>query len=296
MEILKCSNRELDGITLGQWVEHKGKEVQILAVDYENEYGLNYLIPTDLGYMHTFGEVKAMKQHKDVEFLVDKSSDIEVKWVAKSELENYKTNLKILEKSDRSRDGFTIGDKVKFHGKVYKLLGIDFGNSGDYNFLIEGEHSITKLEVVLKHFKVSDIEVLKWLDPNILISWRTKEELELVKEDKKETTPDNITLHKHEYSDTGKQGIDTVGVLHEKPTSDIKEVCTFAPSSHYEFGDGLNCMTFIEEAVKDLKGIEAFYIANAIKYLFRTTKKNGDDDLKKAYNYITLTLKKRVLL
>lgn len=52
-------------------------------------------------------------------------------------------------------------------------------------------------------------------------------------------------------------------------------------------------MDFIIEAVKDSKGTEAFYQANAIKYLFRANKKNGIDDLKKAYNYITLLLKEK---
>lgn len=75
--------------------------------------------------------------------------------------------------------------------------------------------------------------------------------------------------------------------------SSVKQAVSFEPSSHYEFGNGLNCMDFIIEAVKDSKGIEAFYQANAIKYLFRANKKNGIDDLKKAHNYITLLLKEK---
>jgi len=391
MKVLECSNRELNGITLGQWVEYRGEEKRILAVDYAVNSSLCYLISSDDDNAYTFKEIKQLKENKDVEFLSKIPDNQKVQWVTIDDLKNYEKKLRVLEKSNRNRDGFTIGDKVKYNGKVYKLLGIDFSPKGYYVFLIESAYSTTKLELILKHFRSSDMEILKWIDPDITVAWRSKEELELVKEEEKtelrilkssdrerngisigseviyknkvetvigidfnpistfvymlrsdldvsrtleetigiekskdieilegvpmntkvrwtsrerlqpiipkiEATPDNITLHKHEYSDTGKQGIDTAGVIHEKPTSDIKEVCTFAPSSHYEFGDGLNCMTFIEEAVKDLKGIEAFYIANAIKYLFRTTKKNGDDDLKKAYNYITLTLKKRGLL
>lgn len=75
--------------------------------------------------------------------------------------------------------------------------------------------------------------------------------------------------------------------------SSVKQAVSFEPSSHYEFGNGLNCMDFIKEAIKECKGIEGFYLGNAIKYLFRTNKKNGIDDLKKAHNYITLLLKEK---
>jgi hypothetical protein len=54
---------------------------------------------------------------------------------------------------------------------------------------------------------------------------------------------------------------------------------------HYTKGD-IECIEAIQEAVKDLKGIEAVCTANAIKYLWRWKHKNGVEDLKKAVWYI----------
>jgi len=48
----------------------------------------------------------------------------------------------------------------------------------------------------------------------------------------------------------------------------------------------IECIEAITEAVKELKGIDAFCTANVIKYLWRWNKKNGVEDLKKAKWYI----------
>jgi len=136
MKVLECSNRELNGITLGQWVEYRGEEKRILAVDYAVNSSLCYLISSDDDNAYTFKEIKQLKENKDVEFLSKIPDNQKVQWVTIDDLKNYEKKLRVLEKSNRNRDGFTIGDKVKYNGKVYKLLGIDFSPKGYYVFLI----------------------------------------------------------------------------------------------------------------------------------------------------------------
>lgn len=55
---------------------------------------------------------------------------------------------------------------------------------------------------------------------------------------------------------------------------------------HYQHETGLETIDIIEAVTFDLKGVEAFDIGNAIKYLCRFTKKNGLEDLKKASWYL----------
>lgn len=55
---------------------------------------------------------------------------------------------------------------------------------------------------------------------------------------------------------------------------------------HYQSETGLETIDIIEAVTFDLKGVEAFDIGNAIKYLCRFTKKNGLEDLKKASWYL----------
>lgn len=71
-----------------------------------------------------------------------------------------------------------------------------------------------------------------------------------------------------------------------------KEYDNVNSPAHYT-GGKIECIEAIEEAVKDLKGIEAFAIGNAIKYLWRFDKKNGVEDLQKAHWYIFLVIKLR---
>lgn len=54
--------------------------------------------------------------------------------------------------------------------------------------------------------------------------------------------------------------------------------------AHYQ--GKIECIDCIDSAIGELKGIEAFCVGNAIKYLFRFKKKNGCEDLKKAIFYI----------
>lgn len=55
---------------------------------------------------------------------------------------------------------------------------------------------------------------------------------------------------------------------------------------HYQSETGLETIDIIGAVTFDLKGVEAFDIGNAIKYLCRFTKKNGLEDLKKAAWYL----------
>jgi hypothetical protein len=62
--------------------------------------------------------------------------------------------------------------------------------------------------------------------------------------------------------------------------------------SHYKTG-GIECIDAIGSATEDLRGAEAFYVGNAIKYLWRWKKKNGVEDLKKAEWYLQRLIKQQ---
>lgn len=61
--------------------------------------------------------------------------------------------------------------------------------------------------------------------------------------------------------------------------------------SHYTQGK-FEVIDIIEDATKDLKGIESVCVANVIKYILRYKYKNGVQDLKKAQWYLTRLIKK----
>lgn len=60
--------------------------------------------------------------------------------------------------------------------------------------------------------------------------------------------------------------------------------------SHYTQG-GIECIDALKAATVGLEGIQAVDTANAIKYLWRWSKKNGVEDLKKAQFYINHLIK-----
>lgn len=177
--------------------------------------------------------------------------------------------------------GFKIGDEVLRKGKICTILGFDKDHFGDYSILIEHEDGFLVSEITQTYSRNKPehtLELLKREDIyDCKAGWSCKEELKilLTKDENQELEP------KTEYQ------------ANDGTVSSVKQAVSFEPSSHYEFGNGLNCMDFIKEAIKECKGIEGFYLGNAIKYLFRTNKKNGIDDLKKAHNYITLLLKEK---
>ena len=54
--------------------------------------------------------------------------------------------------------------------------------------------------------------------------------------------------------------------------------------SHYK--GKVECIDAIEAATKDKKGLQSVCAANVIKYLWRSEKKGGLEDLKKAQWYL----------
>lgn len=62
--------------------------------------------------------------------------------------------------------------------------------------------------------------------------------------------------------------------------------------SHYTQGK-FETIEVIEEFTKDLEGIDAFCIGNAVKYLSRWPYKNGVEDLKKAVWYINKVVERK---
>lgn len=60
--------------------------------------------------------------------------------------------------------------------------------------------------------------------------------------------------------------------------------------NHYQSKSGLECKDVLNAATEELKGYEAVWTANAIKYLWRWKKKNGDEDLRKAIECIKFIL------
>lgn len=60
--------------------------------------------------------------------------------------------------------------------------------------------------------------------------------------------------------------------------------------NHYQSKSGLECKDVIKAVTEDLVGYEAVYTANIIKYIWRWKKKGGDEDLRKAKQYIDFIL------
>jgi hypothetical protein len=55
--------------------------------------------------------------------------------------------------------------------------------------------------------------------------------------------------------------------------------------AHYELPGGIECFDVLL-ATQGLDAVKNFCICNAMKYLFRRNRKNGDEDVKKAAWYI----------
>ena len=56
---------------------------------------------------------------------------------------------------------------------------------------------------------------------------------------------------------------------------------------HYEWDLPVTTMEVVEEVCKEYKGIEAFYVANILKYIIRANNKNGIEDIMKVKDYAT---------
>lgn len=56
--------------------------------------------------------------------------------------------------------------------------------------------------------------------------------------------------------------------------------------THYKGSNGLEVFDIMEGYVGALKGMQAFYWCNVVKYVLRFQHKNGVEDLKKAQYYL----------
>lgn len=70
----------------------------------------------------------------------------------------------------------------------------------------------------------------------------------------------------------------------EEPVSDAAPDNVNHPA-HYELPGGIECFDVLL-ATQGLDAVKNFCICNAMKYLFRRNRKNGDEDVKKAAWYI----------
>lgn len=59
---------------------------------------------------------------------------------------------------------------------------------------------------------------------------------------------------------------------------------------HYTQGD-IECIDAIKAATVDKKGIEAVYVSQVIKYVWRYTQKGGSESLRKASWYLNRLIK-----
>lgn len=55
--------------------------------------------------------------------------------------------------------------------------------------------------------------------------------------------------------------------------------------AHYELPGGIECFDVLL-ATQGVEAVKSFCICNAVKYLFRRNRKNGDEDVKKAAWYV----------
>lgn len=66
----------------------------------------------------------------------------------------------------------------------------------------------------------------------------------------------------------------------------------FEQHPNYYTRGNVECIDAISAATLRLNGFEAFCTGNAIKYLWRWKEKGGEEDLRKARNYIDFLLNK----
>lgn len=196
-------------------------------------------------------------------------------------------------------EGFELGEAVIFKGtnKLVRIIGILTNGIGKYNFLITCDTALMTFgEIKFKYHRNdanNNLVLSKGYLDEVRVLFVSKDDIEHQKNKNMVNLPYIPSYSQSIINKTDDASIQALEEFekYKDNKSEVEKTVKFAPSSHYVFGDGLNCMDFIKEAVKECKGIEGFYLGNAIKYLFRTNKKNGVDDLKKAHNYITLLLK-----
>jgi hypothetical protein len=78
----------------------------------------------------------------------------------------------------------------------------------------------------------------------------------------------------------------------EAPRAEAPKSDPVSRPSHYVAG-AVECIDALESATAGLDGVEAFCAGNAIKYIWRHNRKNGNEDLMKAKWYIDRLIQAR---
>lgn len=71
----------------------------------------------------------------------------------------------------------------------------------------------------------------------------------------------------------------------EIPVDVVPTVDNVNHPAHYELPGGIECFDVLL-ATQGVEAVKSFCICNAVKYLFRRNRKNGDEDVKKAAWYV----------
>ena len=76
----------------------------------------------------------------------------------------------------------------------------------------------------------------------------------------------------------------------EELEQSIKDLEPIYRPAHYCGDNEVEAFDVMQGFVGDLKGMQAFYWCNVIKYLLRFQGKNGFEDLRKAQNYLEMLI------
>lgn len=66
----------------------------------------------------------------------------------------------------------------------------------------------------------------------------------------------------------------------------LDSICDNINSPNHYKRCGMECIEAIRAACEGLDGVEAYYVGNVLKYIWRFKGKNGVEDLKKARHYL----------
>lgn len=133
-------------------------------------------------------------------------------------------------------------------------------------------------------YHISDAEYLGWTRADDIISSTNVYQIPggfIVCFIKPHYIPDLI-----KQSKTYSKMVDAFNKLKSLSIADTFEFDIINHPNHYQSETGLEVIDVIKAFTADLKGIEAVYTGNIIKYICRWNKKNGVEDLGKAKWYL----------
>lgn len=151
---------------------------------------------------------------------------------------------------------FKLGDKVLVKGIIREIIPTCKASAPLYGIRLEDGVVIAQDDTNL-YF---DVDFSDWIE-------RKEQYAEQVKN---EVPDEEVPKELHPAVEKFKKLLDDTMVNHPP---------------HYTAGK-VECIDALEAATTGLQGIEAVCTANAIKYLWRQSRKNGVEDLKKAIFYI----------